>query len=120
MTMLDLVVVGIGGFIGAIIRYIVSSRLNKSNHLPIGTLLVNLAGAFLIGAVFGLELARLWTLFLSAGVAGALTTFSTIQKEIILTLKRKAYVQGIMYLGITFLGGVGLTLLGYTVAMSLR
>ena len=53
MTLVNLTLVGIGGFLGAIFRYAISKYLNnkpKSKSLfPLGTLTVNLLGAFLIG-----------------------------------------------------------------------
>ena len=83
MSLLDMLMVGLGGFIGAVTRYFIATKMNESGRFPSGTLLVNLAGSLLIGIVFGSELSRIWTLFLASGLAGALTTFSTLNKEII-------------------------------------
>ena len=83
MNFLDMLMVGLGGFLGAVTRYFIATKMNESGRFPFGTLLVNLAGSLLIGIVFGLELSRIWTLFLASGLAGALTTFSTLNKEII-------------------------------------
>ena len=83
MTFLEIVMVGIGGFFGAIIRYWTAKKMNHSASIPSGTLVVNLIGALLIGLVFGLEISRVWTLLLASGLAGALTTFSTLNKELI-------------------------------------
>ena len=113
MTFLDLVVVGVGGFIGAIIRYFTSVYMNHASHIPLGTLLVNLVGAFLIGCVFGLELSRVWTFFLASGFAGALTTFSTLHKEMIELWRNHQKKKALLYIGTTFSGGILLALLGY-------
>ena len=72
MSFLDILMVGLGGFIGAVTRYFIATKMNESERFPSGTLLVNLAGSLLIGIVFGSELSRIWTLFLASGLAGAI------------------------------------------------
>ena len=113
MTFLELGMIGIGGFMGAVIRYLISRKMNSAEHMPIGTLIVNLMGALLVGMVFGLELSRMWTLLLASGFAGALTTFSTLNKELIelwLIGKKK---KMLLYIFVTYCGGIGVTLIGY-------
>ena len=83
MTSIDFLMIGIGGFFGAIIRYFISTIMNRPGEIPRGTLVVNLAGALLIGFIFGMEIPRMWTLLFASGLAGALTTFSTMNKELI-------------------------------------
>ena len=83
MTSIDFLMIGIGGFFGAIIRYFISTSMNRPGEIPRGTLVVNLAGALLIGCIFGMEIPRMWTLLVASGLAGALTTFSTMNKELI-------------------------------------
>jgi len=113
MTFLELLMVGLGGFLGAVIRYFISMRMNRSGRIPVGTLTVNLVGAFFIGCVFGLELSVIWTFFLASGLAGALTTFSTMNKELI-ELWRTGYKQkALLYVVVTYCGGVVLALFGY-------
>lgn len=111
MTFLDIAVVGLGGFIGAILRYLLSKRLNGKN--PFGTLLVNLSGSFFIGIIFGLGLSKLWTLFFVSGFAGALTTFSTLQKEIIEMWRTDQKKEAVLYVLVTCVGGIALAFLGF-------
>lgn len=119
MTFLELAVIGMGGFIGAIIRYFTSVYMNHTTRIPFGTLIVNLAGSFLIGTVFGWELSRLWTFFLASGLAGALTTFSTLNKELI-ELRRGNYKRkAVLYVFITFSGGISLAMFGYILGSNL-
>lgn len=108
MTMVDVLFIGVGGFIGAVIRLILSKKLNEQNQFPLGTLGVNLVGSFLIGVIFGLTLPKRWTFFLVSGFLGALTTFSTLQKEII---ERRE--KAIVYAVVTYGGGILLAFIGY-------
>ena len=108
LTITDILFIGAGGFFGAVIRFVLSKKLNGKNRLPLGTLVVNLAGSFLIGVIFGLALPKLWTFFFVSGFLGALTTFSTLQKEII--ERRK---NAIVYALVTYGGGILLALIGY-------
>ena len=97
MTIFELSMIGVGGFLGAVIRYSISTYFNRPKQIPMGTLIVNLAGALLIGCVFGLELSRIWTFFLASGLAGALTTFSTLNKEIIELWEGKKKKEAVLY-----------------------
>ncbi len=113
MTLLEMAMIGLGGFIGAILRYGLSKKMNQEKF-PYGTLVVNLLGAFLIGLVFGSGLSPIWVLLLASGLAGALTTFSTLHKELIELWhheKRKA----ISYAVITYGGGLLLAWIGYLI-----
>lgn len=81
-------VVGLGGFVGAIARYLLTLWLMRvaGRGFPWGTLLVNLLGCLLIGLLMQLALQRSWMtehmrLLLVTGVLGSLTTFSTFSFE---------------------------------------
>ena len=81
--MTTLLAVLIGGFAGAIARQEGFSALQKRVRIkfPVGILAVNLSGAFLLGLLFGLGVARTWPHWLAVGaetgVIGAYTTYST-------------------------------------------
>lgn len=80
---MKLLIVGLGGFIGSILRYTLDGWVQRpSNDFPFGTLAVNVLGCFLIGLLLGLVESRAlfgeeMRLFLVTGLLGALTTFST-------------------------------------------
>ncbi len=84
-----LVLIGIGGFIGSIMRYLISGwtqRLLDSIDFPYGTLAVNILGCVLIGMVMRMEeihsvLSAEMRLFMTIGILGAFTTFSTFGHE---------------------------------------
>lgn len=111
MTAVELVMIGAGGFIGAVIRYFISGRLNREGSLPYGTLAVNLTGSLLIGILVGLDIPTLWKLLLVSGFAGALTTFSTLNKELLELWNANRKLQFLSYISFTY--GVGI-LLGYS------
>lgn len=113
MTMLEIYLIGIGGFIGAILRYLLSSKLNGRFHFPVGTLFVNLVGSLLIGILIGLALPKVWTVFLVSGFIGALTTFSTLQKEVIEVWCEGNKQMVIWYGLLTYGGGILLAFIGY-------
>jgi len=73
--------VGTGGFLGAILRYMVSSRIPKIRQIPAGTLTVNILGSFVLGLLtFSAEPESL-IYFLNIGMLGSFTTFSTFAYE---------------------------------------
>jgi CrcB protein len=86
--MLNAIVVGFGGFIGATSRYLLSMYINGINltKFPISTLIINIAGSFLIGLLTQMLTAlcpdnKRLQLFLTTGILGGFTTFSTFSLE---------------------------------------
>jgi CrcB protein len=84
-----ILIVGTGGFIGAVLRYIVTGLTSKYfGDFPVGTLLVNVAGGLLIGFIMEAG-TSFWPIspnmriFMTTGVMGGLTTFSTFSYETI-------------------------------------
>ena len=81
-------IVGCGGFIGALLRYLCSQFLGgiSTGAFPLATFVINLLGSFLIGVMSVLLPAafpnsRLPLLFVSTGILGGFTTFSTFSLE---------------------------------------
>lgn len=85
--MIKLLVLGAGGFLGAIGRYWISGLAQRFyGSFPMGTLTVNVLGSFLLGFLATLFLERLTVslelrLFLLIGVLGSFTTYSTFSLE---------------------------------------
>jgi len=87
--MMNIMVIGIGGAVGAILRYLISGyvqQLTRSVGFPYGTLAVNVLGCFIIGALFYLAdthgvFSSQTRSFIFIGVLGGLTTFSTFGNE---------------------------------------
>lgn len=97
-----IIYVGIGGFIGAAIRYLVTLQSSKiiNSNIPLGTLIVNVVGGFLIGMIMELSMSTNlispnMRLFLTTGIMGGLTTFSTFSYETIGLINDGRYILGI-------------------------
>lgn len=79
--------VGLGGCVGACLRYLLTNHFNQAApHFPYGTLLVNAAAGLLIGFIIGAErntaaLPHHAKLFLTTGLLGGLSTFSAFSLE---------------------------------------
>src|SRR5471032_3205095 len=88
-----LLAVFIGGGLGSVVGWCVSMKMNGMTAvLPVGTLTVNLVGAFIIGlgiAIFSrlTHLDPVWKLLLTTGFCGGLTTFSTFSLEVVYMLQ---------------------------------
>mgnify|MGYP000909561240 CR=1 FL=1 len=101
--MAKIIYVGIGGFIGAALRYLISSNSSKwfGSQLPYGTLIVNVIGGLLIGFIMQLSVQTSYIsadlkLFLTTGIIGGLTTFSTFSYETIQFFGDGQYFYGII------------------------
>jgi CrcB protein len=119
--MRNILIVGLGGFIGSVLRYLLSGWIQKlagSGTFPYGTLGVNVAGCLLIGLLGGLaDNAELFSanarLFLLLGLLGGFTTFSTFGYETVALLRDREMVAGLSYVGLHLLLGLTAVALGY-------
>jgi CrcB protein len=89
-----LIAIGSGGFIGAILRYLITLNINKIStfEISLGTLAVNLLGSFILGLFIALftiiDISDNTKLFLTTGLMGALTTYSTFAMESFLLIDK--------------------------------
>ena len=114
--------VALGGALGSVVRWLFSNRLNPVFlPLPLGTLLVNLLGSFLIGLVIALflkaptALDSQWRLFLITGFCGGFTTFSSFSGEVALMIQDGAYSWAFLTMGSHLIGSLIATFLGFLV-----
>lgn len=116
----NLLYVGLGSCIGGIARYLVGRLLPlTSPGFPFGTLIVNLAGCFLIGLIFGLidrnvGLSDGMRLFLTVGFCGGFTTFSTFMYDNFLFLEGDRLLLFFIYTSVSLIVGLLLVYAGYT------
>ncbi len=100
--MLKYLIVGIGGFVGAIARYGVGSYMGSRYgvRFPYGTLVINVSGSFLIGLTMVL-LARTaasanWRYLIPIGFIGAYTTFSSFEYETLRAIQDGQLMTGFL------------------------
>lgn len=88
MTGFEVAALVVGGGIGAGARYLADGVVMKgrTGAFPLGILVVNVTGSFLLGLLTGLgsNLAPVWLTILGVGVLGGFTTFSTVAVETVL------------------------------------
>ena len=117
--------VALGGATGALARhgvYLATARWIGVGF-PYATIIVNLAGSFLMGALVG-ALALRWTatptlrLFLTTGVLGAFTTFSTFSLDVWTLIERGRTLATLLYVAASL--GLGLTALALGLALARR
>ncbi len=111
----NFLLVGFGGAVGSILRYSVQRFFNTS--IPYGTLMVNLAGCFLIGLFWGLvsknSLAQSSSLLLMSGFCGGFTTFSAFTYEGVQMMHDNRWILLAGYIGASVFGGLLATFTGY-------
>ena len=124
--MKQLLLVGFGGFIGSIARYLVS-RLNLSwnfHSIPMGTLTVNIAGSLLIGFMLGIFinsnlLHSNLRLFLVVGFCGGFTTFSSFTNENFMLIQNGQYLSALIYISGSVILGILSVYAGFLIANQL-
>ena len=118
MSIALLVSVGIGGFIGAVLRFTLSGWVQKAtaSTFPFGTLSVNILGSFLIGFLFlyfqQVNFSPTQKALLITGLLGALTTFSTFSLDTVLLMQNEFYAKAFSNVLFNVVFSVGGTLLG--------
>ncbi|TJY43297.1 CrcB family protein [Cohnella pontilimi] len=116
MILWHLILVGVGGSAGAVLRYGVARWFANRGKLPIyATLTVNLAGSFAMGVLIGARLLEEkpdWYALMGTGVLGGLTTYSTLNVQKALLVREGAAARLGKYAAATYVGGWLLTALG--------
>ena len=92
--MINIIYVGLGGFIGASSRYLISIAFTKSEF---ATFLANVIGCFLIGIILTKVENQALKLFLVTGFLGGLTTFSTFSLETFRLIENGMFFKAAIY-----------------------
>lgn len=119
--MLKIVIIGLGGCTGAILRYLVAGgvhALAKTTSFPVGTMTVNVAGCLMIGIGGGLMESRQlfspeWRAFLFVGILGSFTTFSTLGLETFNLAKDGQWLASFGNVGVSLVLGLAAVFAGH-------
>lgn len=114
---LSVFAVSMGAVIGANLRWVLGLMCNRwFADIPPGTLIANLAGAWLIGVAISFfsqsSLSPEWRLFAITGLLGALTTFSTFSVEMVAAIQAGKWAMAGLGIVAHVLGSLLLTALG--------
>ncbi|QSZ42438.1 fluoride efflux transporter CrcB [Sulfurimonas aquatica] len=120
MSWQAIIAIGSGGFIGAVLRSYLNGLISQrvSHILPFGTLGVNLLGSFIMGCliayfmhttIFSVHMKS----FLTTGILGALTTYSTFAMESFLLLQGGNIVLALTNMSLNLFGTIFMAGSGY-------
>ena len=120
----QLIYVGLGGFIGSVLRFLLgglAQRLAPMGGFPIGTLAVNVLGCLAIGLLGGLADQRQaldagQRLFLMVGVLGGFTTFSSFALETLGLVQDGAILRAALNCALQLVLGLTAAVIGYSAA----
>ena len=111
--------IGCGSVLGGAARYLVSIAMKTvGKGFPWGTLVVNLVGCLFIGLLWGFfsknsNESSSWALFMTVGICGGFTTFSTFSKEALMMLQAGNFFSLLAYVAISVIAGIALVAAGY-------
>ena len=119
--LVEVSLVGLGGFIGSVGRYGLSGLVHRvvpSLTFPVGTLVVNVFGGFVIGVLGGMVetrqvLSSHARLFLFLGVLGGFTTFSTFGYETVSLLRDSEHLKALANVVLHIVVGLGAVIVGF-------
>jgi CrcB protein len=120
--MANILLVGLGGFVGSILRYSLGELLHSSLRVPAGTLAVNVIGCLLIGVVGGWyenhsfpgHSARL---FIMVGLLGGFTTFSAFGYETMLLARNRELALAMANILLQVALGLSAVWIGYRLSL---
>lgn len=127
MTALDVLWVGVGGSLGSLLRWWVGILVGDRyrGDFPLGTLLINISGAFPMGflSVFFMidwhtRHGTALTALCLTGVIGGYTTFSSMQMDAVKLAGTSGHVRAASYLGLSVVAGLLAAALGATLALA--
>ena len=97
-----LALVGLGGAIGATLRYMIGEWM--PDGFPWGTMMVNLLGSLLLGIVVTMSLSEETVMLIGTGLMGAFTTMSAYSVDLIDLVENNEHSTAVVYLLVTVLG----------------
>ena len=129
MSWQTILAIGAGGFLGAVLRAYLNGVVSQyfPHNLPYGTLSVNLIGSLAIGILFAIFANTTQTTlisvemksFLTTGLLGALTTYSTFAMESFFLLQGGSYILAAANMAMNVFGTVLMAGAGFTMTSAL-
>lgn len=118
-----LIFIGVGGFFGAIARYLVGGWVTSLDGtvFPLGTLVINISGSFALGFFYAFAIDRfavdpVWRSIIAIGFLGAYTTFSTFSYETVKLIESGSFGFAMLNLIYSLVGGLTAIYLGTVLA----
>jgi CrcB protein len=116
----NIFIVGIGGFMGSILRYLSYQSIKNTPSFLI-TCSINLAGSFIMGMVMGfysrnnLSMSDNWKLLIATGICGGFTTFSSFSFENLQLLQEGKIISFACYVLSSVILGIAAVFVGYKI-----
>ncbi len=121
-----ILIVGTGGFMGSVTRYLTQVYVEKIFHttFPLGTFIANMLGCFIIGLAFALAekgdlMSPEWRIFLTVGFCGGFTTFSSFAYNNFSFLKDQTLLPFFLNIGFSIIFGILAVYLGVLLVRSI-
>jgi len=122
----SILIAGTGGFIGTVLRFLVARYFQENTFtlFPWGTFTVNIFGSLLIGIFYGMSergslLSPEVRIFLTVGICGGFTTFSSLTNDAFMLLQEKEWLKLSLYASLSFFLGLVAVYLGRTLIKSI-
>ena len=122
----SILIAGTGGFIGTVLRFLVARYFQENTFslFPWGTFTVNIVGSLLIGIFYGMSergnlLSPEVRVFLTVGICGGFTTFSSLTNDAFMLLQEKEWLKLSLYASLSFFLGLVAVYFGRTLIKSI-
>ena len=109
----SILIVGLGGFIGTVARFLIARwfQVNFTSVFPWSTFIINIVGCLLIGLIYGISekgnvLSPEIRMFLTIGICGGFTTFSTFSNDSFLLIREQEWFQFALYTSLSVFVGL--------------
>jgi fluoride exporter len=114
---LNLILVGVGGIFGGLCRFQLGKIVSEKSKttFPIGTFIINITGALLLGLLTAMNLGNSIYLLLGDGFLGAFTTFSTFMYEGFNLFRDNKTLNAFVYITSTLILGIIGYVFGYAI-----